>query len=232
MTSKHTNDRDRLGGFETRLLGELKSVVAQRTAQRKAERSALAHARTPLWRRTRVVSVASAGALAIGAAIGLPLVGGETTAPPASAAYEVTANDDGTVTVTIYRFRDADGLEDKLEEHGVNADVSYTPADKRCHPGRYQLADKQHRVGVDMTGHWSFTVRPSDFADDETLVITHDRVGALPPAGVRPGFAFDGSLTETAVGPVGECVLEDDPNYPLRPKRVDGHLTYEIPMVR
>jgi hypothetical protein len=227
-----TSNNGPLGDFEHRLLGELKSVVAHRKAERKAEQSTLTRARTPLWRRPRLVSVASAGALAIGAAIGLPLVGGETTAPAASAAYEVTTNDDGTVTVTIYRFRDADGLEDKLEEHGVNADVSYTAADKRCVPGRYQLADKQHRVGVDFGRHWSFTVRPSDFADDETLVITHDRVGALPPNHVRERMSFDGALVETAVGPVGECVLEDDPNYPIRPTKMNGHLTYKIPLNR
>ena len=54
-----TSNRDRLGGFEERLLGELKSVVAHRNAEQSAARPA----RARLWRRRSVVSVASAGAL-------------------------------------------------------------------------------------------------------------------------------------------------------------------------
>jgi hypothetical protein len=217
-----------LGGFEEKLLRELRSVVARRKAEQAAKRST----RAPLWRRPRVVSVASAGALAIGAAIGLPLVGGETTAPPANAAYEVTANDDGTVTVTIYRFSDADGLEAKLDEHGVPADVAYTPAGKRCQPDRYQPAPKARPVRLEWGARsWTFTVRPSDFAADETLVIVHDRVGAMFPDDRRGAF-FDGTVTDTAVGPVEECVLEDDPNDPMKPRRVDGHLTFMIPNIR
>jgi hypothetical protein len=220
-----TSNRDRLGGFEEKLLGELKSVVAHR----KAELGALRPARTPLWRRPRVVSVASAGALAVGAVVGLPLLGGESTTPPASAAFELTTNDDGTVTVTIYEFDDADELEAQLEEHGVPADVAYTSEGERCQPGRFERAPKAHPVRVKWGKDISFTVRPSDYADDETLVIWNDHLGILYPDGERTG-TFATIATETAVGPVAECVPEDDPNDPVKPKRDDdGSYSYEVP---
>jgi hypothetical protein len=220
-----TSNRDRLGGFEEKLLGELKSVVAQRKAEASAQRSV----RAPLWRRPRVVSVASAGALAVGAVVGLPLLGGESTTPPASAAFDLTTNDDGTVTVTIYEFDDADELEAQLEAHGVPADVAYTPAGERCQPGRFERAPKAHPVRVDWGKDISFTVRPSDFAADETLVIWNDRLGMLYPDGERTG-TFAGIAIETATGPVDECVPEDDPNDPVKPKRgEDGSIIYTIP---
>jgi hypothetical protein len=218
-----TSNRDRLGGFEEKLLGELKSVIEQR----KAERPAQAPTRAPLWRRPRVVSVASAGALAIGAAVGVPLLGGESAAPSASAAFELTTNDDGTITVTIREFDDADELEAQLEAHGVPADVAYTPEGERCQPDRFELAPEQHRVRVDWGKDISFTVRPADFADDESLVLWNDHLGMLHPDGERTG-TFAVIATETAVGPVEECVPEDDPNDPLQPrKNDDGTVSYQ-----
>ncbi|MGH3481439.1 MAG: hypothetical protein ACRDQD_32070 [Nocardioidaceae bacterium] len=222
MTSNRDRGRDDLGGFEKRLLGELKTVVAQRAAELSARRPA----RTPLWRRPRIVSVASAGALAIGAAVGIPLLGGETAAPPASAAFDLRTNEDGTITVTIYEFDDAEELEAQLEAHGVPADVAYTPEGKRCQPGRYTYAPEQHPVRVRWkTNDISFTVRPSDFADDETLIVTNDHLGMVY-GDLHDTFAI--ITTATALGPVEECVLDDDPNDPLQPTHHKDTLEYEM----
>jgi hypothetical protein len=215
-----TSNRDRLGGFEERLLGELKSVVAHR----KAEQSAARPARPLLWRRRSVVSIASAGALAIGAAVGVPLLGGSSTAPSASAAFELTTNDDGTITVTIYRFDDADGLEAQLADYGVPADVTYTPYGKHCQADRYELSPTQHQVDVDNPTpagvplnmndvELSFTLRPADFQPDETLVVenvwrTVDGAGTDPKASAIPLFQL--THVVTAIGPVEPCELEAD----------------------
>jgi hypothetical protein len=212
-----TSNRDRLGGFEERLLGELKSVVAHRKAEQSAARPARA-----LWRRRSVVSVASAGALAIGAAVGVPLLGGSSTAPSASAAFELTTNDDGTITVTIYRFDDADGLEAQLADHGVPADVTYTPYGKHCQADRYELSPTQHQVDVDNPTpagvplnmndvELSFTLRPADFQPDETLVVANEWAGAdtdPPKAGAVRLFQLVHFVT--AIGPVEPCELEAD----------------------
>jgi hypothetical protein len=241
MTSNRGNDRKGLGRFEEKLLGELKSVVAHR----KAELGALRPARTPLWRRPRVVSVASAGALAVGAVVGLPLLGGESTTPPASAAFELTTNDDGTVTVTIFEFDDADELEAQLEEHGVPADVSYTPADKRCQPDRYDPAPTQHQVDVDYGPpragvrlddvnrfKLSFTLRPADFQTDETLVVVNDVWAGetVDPETGTVDLRIQDANVETAIGPVEPCVLEDDVTNPIRPWTHDGAVWYEFRM--
>ena len=207
-----TSNRDRLGGFEERLLGELKSVVAQR----KAEQSDLARARTPLWRRRRVVSVASAGALAVGAAVGIPLIGGETTAPSASAAYTVTVNDNGIITATVRRFEDADGLEQQLESHGINAEVDYAPLDMKCKQPRFTPA--RHVRGavvfsfadpdaVEDVGHevpYTLVVNPARIQPGQTVVLEagHASLGA-----VDGGGASMWADVSVADGPVQPCRL-------------------------
>jgi hypothetical protein len=211
MTSNH----DRLGGFEERLLVELKTIVAQRSADRPAQESAPARA---FWRRSRLISVASAGALAIGAAVSVPLLGGGDSG---SAAYAITSSDDGTVTVTIYEFRDADGLKQQLAGYGVPADVTYTPIGEHCQADRYELSPTQHQVDVDhgtAAGvplnvndvELSFTLRPADFQPDETLVIVNSL--AADEIGSEPGAAqlrHDANVA-TAIGPVEPCELEAD----------------------
>lgn len=216
MTSKH----NRLGGFEEKLLGELKSVVAQR----KAEQSATAPARAPMWRRPRAISVASAGALAIGAAIGVPLLGGETAAPPASAAYTIESNDDGTVTVTIHRWDDAEGLEDGLEKHGVQAEVDYVPEGKRCQPDRGTPSDSAGDIVLEgmVPGEivFRFTVRPSDFGPDDTLVIENSSSGDIESpttSAIRLSQAW-----QVIDGPVEPCEVEDVPPGEIRESIPNG----------
>jgi hypothetical protein len=222
-----TSNRDPFGGFEEKLLGELKSVVEQRGAEQPAAEQP-ARRPAPLWRRPRVVSVASAGALAIGAVVGLPMLGGESTTPPASAAFDLVTNDDGTITVTIYRFDDSDGLEAQLAEHGVPADVAFTPYGERCQADRYEASPTQHEVDVHYGGlgagvpvdspdvELSFTLRPADFQPDETLVIVNNFwAGEVidPETGIRDQRLIEANIA-TAIGPVEACELEADPDEP------------------
>jgi hypothetical protein len=162
------------------------------------------------------------GALAIAVVVGVPLLGGSSTAPLAKAAFELTTNDDGTITVTIYRFDDADGLEAQLADYGVPADVTYTPYGKHCQADRYELSPTQHQVDVDNPTpagvplnmndvELSFTLRPADFQPDETLVVANEWAGAdtdPPKAGAAQLFQLVHFVT--AIGPVEPCELEAD----------------------
>jgi hypothetical protein len=67
---------------------------------------------------------------------GLPLV---DVGNGAAAAYAVTANEDGTVSVEINSLRDAEGLERRLREAGVPAVVQYLPPGKACSDETFTL---------------------------------------------------------------------------------------------
>lgn len=212
-----TSDRDPLGSFEKRLLGELKSVVTQR----KAEQSGLARARTPLWRRPRIVSAASAGALALSAAVGIPLLGGESTAPSASAAYTVTVNNNGTITARVNRLEDAEGLERQLEGYGIPIEVDYAPLDMECEQPRFTHAPDRGAVGFawmsndDVSRTWiEAYVKPDRLLPGQTVVI---QAGYLSLEPVDGGGRSMWAGTAVADGPVKPCKLvPDDDNAPPR----------------
>jgi hypothetical protein len=206
-----TSDRDPLGSFEKRLLGELKSVVAQR----KAEQSGLARARTPLWRRPRVVSAASAGALALGAAVGIPLLGGESTAPSASGAFTVTVNDNGSITARVNRLEDAEGLERQLEAYGIPIEVDYSPAGMECDEPRFTRV-RNNAVGFgfmasdDGSREWiEAYVWPDRLRPGQTVVIRAGHWQAEPVDGGGRGLW---ARTAVADGHVKRCnrVPDDD----------------------
>jgi hypothetical protein len=220
MTSDRTDNRDGLGGFEEKLLGQLRTVVEQR----KAEQSGLARARTPLWRRPRVVSVASAGALAVGAAVGLPLLGGESTTPSATAAYTVTTNDDGTVTASVRRLEDAEGLERQLEVLGIPSEVDFSPAGMQCEQPRftraqhvkgavvYEFADPDAAEDVGHEVPFTATVDPNRLGRNQTVVIEAGYWQAEPVDGGGVGMWAEPAVAD---GPVKPCTLvPDDDNAP------------------
>jgi hypothetical protein len=92
-----------LDTFETALLAELRSVVADRPR-----------------RRARTLTLGGVAA-SVAAAVGIGLaVGGS------SPAFAVHQQADGDVVVTINRLDDAKGLEQALAAQGVTADVDYT----------------------------------------------------------------------------------------------------------
>jgi hypothetical protein len=120
--------QDPLGGFEQRLLRELRLVVVTNPRvspglQRTATSGRFARVRLPL--------AMAGGAAAVAIAIASALPGGG--AP--SKAWAVDRNPDGTVTVRIDSLADAAGLERKLNEAGVPALVQYLPPGKSCADG-------------------------------------------------------------------------------------------------
>ncbi|MFF0726964.1 hypothetical protein [Streptomyces sp. NPDC004134] len=161
-----------MGGFEERLLGELKQVVAERAAEEAAvARPEPVAVRAPRPRRrmwaglTASVGVAAAGAAAV---VALPAMGG-------SAAYAVEKNDDGSVSVTVEKYEDADGLERELEKHGVSAEVDYVRAGMWCQDDRGEGVDRyglfEHAPEQEAGGGMTFTLRPSEFRPGDHVVI-------------------------------------------------------------
>jgi hypothetical protein len=109
-----------VSNFEERLLHELRSVAeaqpaagSRRHGARPGRRLALAGGLVAV-----VAAAAVAGALLLSAGT--------------QAAYAVSKNADGTVTVEIDSLTDAAGLQSKLQEAGVNAVVAYLPEGKMC----------------------------------------------------------------------------------------------------
>ncbi|AJR18123.1 hypothetical protein GUY44_12370 [Pimelobacter simplex] len=97
-----------LDTFEQSLLTELRRHVAERPAPQLRRRS-----RTRRWAATGAGLVA-AGSVAAGAVLLQP-----------GPAFAVQEEADGDIVVTIASLKDADGLERALEEHGVEAEVTY-----------------------------------------------------------------------------------------------------------
>jgi hypothetical protein len=111
-----------LDHFETALLGELRSYVADRPATgTTAPKSPVVG---PHRRRRWAAGIAAAAAAATAYVIVSP--GGSGVSP----AYAVSESADGDVVVTVHRLEDAAGLEAALREHGIDAEVSFDPDDQ------------------------------------------------------------------------------------------------------
>ncbi|WP_433005567.1 hypothetical protein [Kribbella sp. CA-294648] len=157
-------------------------------------------------RRRLAVAVAAGGALVAGVAVAAPLVGGGETASPA---YAVTDAGNGKITVTIYRAEDADGLERRLAQAGLRAEVVYFPRGMHCERS-------PHGVGFDgqwsSTDNWdgqrshgtSYTLKPADF-EGATLVIEQSDSNATVPG--KPARAFSNKMGFLKNGTFGPCVL-------------------------
>jgi hypothetical protein len=137
-----TEQRD-LHGFEQRLLDELRRVIFAGRASMASQHviGAGGPRRRLAW--TRRLALASSVVVVAAAAMvaGIPFVDGEG-GPPAggpAAAYAVTANRDGTVTVEINALRDAEDLERELRRSGVPAVVQYRPPSKGCSEETFAL---------------------------------------------------------------------------------------------
>jgi hypothetical protein len=180
-----------VSNFEERLLRELRIQVADRPVDRGRRRA--------LWRRPRLVLASGlAAVLATAAAAGVFFLSAGTPA-----AYAVTKNADGTITVEIDSLSDAAGLESKLRAAGVDAVVAYLPAGKMCKQPWFTPAGRgaaggmeQSEVGRTSDGATRFTIS-GDMPSDTTLVITtqtgpgNERAlgiawarGAVPPCDV------------------------------------------------
>jgi hypothetical protein len=118
--------QDPLGGFEQRLLRELRQVVLANSWVSPEPRRPAASGRFARVRLPLALAGAAAAALAFAIAVGLP-GGGQP-----SKAWAVDQNPDGTVTVRIDSLSDAAGLERELNDAGVPALVQYLPPGKTC----------------------------------------------------------------------------------------------------
>jgi hypothetical protein len=191
-----------VSNFEERLLVELRSLVEAEPADRGQPR------------RLRL-AVAGGLAAAVTAAAVASVVFFSAGTP---AAYAVTKNADGSVTVEIDSLTDAAGLQAKLQAAGVNAIVEYLPAGKMCAQpwftpaGRQEGETQQSSVGAAGDGKTRFTIS-GDLPADETLVVTtqtgpgDERAlglawaeGEVPPCQVVDAPAGSGPLGGPPVG--------------------------------
>lgn len=197
---------NQLGQFEQNLLTELREVVA--------ERATVPQPRRALPGKRLALATAGGGLLAAGLLVGLPAMNGDQT----PAAYAVETNADGTVTLTITRTDDAEGLERALEEHGISAEVDYPPPGKMCQidPPRYaggegttprSLMVTEGAPRVDAFRRW--TMRPADL-HGKTLVIESLPTSTIALADPHPEDLFYVTIG-IAKGPVSPCVVVDRP---------------------
>ena len=156
-----------MNNFEERLLGELRSAVADREVAPEVQ------PRRHVPRRRIAIAAAACAALAVGASVVVPSLGGETAAE----AFAVSQGPDGKVTVKIYRGEvDAEALERRIESYGVKAEVDFLPAGQWCtyRPstgkigGTYQITD--FWGSSEPPGTMGFIFDPKVLRDD-TLVV-------------------------------------------------------------
>jgi hypothetical protein len=171
-------------GFEERLLVELRrAIVENRSRLPSTPAGWTSNARARLgWRRRIALVGAVAAALAGALAAGLPLVDGGTSP---KAAYGVTTNDDGTVSVEIREIRDAEGLQRRLREAGIPAVVRYLPPGRACDEQTFALVRPGSGRGVIETsehGSMRFEIDKRSLQPGQTLVIytIQDAVSGQP----------------------------------------------------
>ena len=132
--------------FEDKLLGELKTVVANRAA----EQEAAAAAEVPQPRPSRVprLALGGAAALATAAAVFAVSSGGDGT----SKAFAVEQQDGGGVTIEVYSAEDASGLEAALAEAGIRSQVDWLPAGMTCREPRFKSSSAPSALGGELGG--------------------------------------------------------------------------------
>ncbi|MGW2150852.1 hypothetical protein ACWCOT_41540 [Nonomuraea bangladeshensis] len=126
-------------------MDEMDELKAMWQAVPPASPEELAGARQRLLRRARPRRRVVTGPrllVAAGVAAGLvvtPLISGTGTS-----AYAVAESPDGTVMVTVNELRDPSGLEAKLAEAGVKADVTFLAPAMRCTAPRFVSVDQTY----------------------------------------------------------------------------------------
>ena len=157
--------------FEDRLLAELREVVAARPEP------VAVPAAAPRRRRRRA-GIAGTAVAAAAAAVAIALIGG---ADPASPAYAVERQPDGSVEVVINSLSDASGLQAELRAAGVPAVVDYVSPGKACREPRGRIASpgRPFSMGVRSVqgGVATFTVTRDAVGRGETLVISAGQDG-------------------------------------------------------
>jgi hypothetical protein len=203
-----------MSNFEERLLGELRSVVEQQPVDR-GRRRVLRPGR-------RLVLAGGLAAVLAAASAGVFFLSAGT-----QAAYAVTKNADGSVSVEVDSLTDAAGLQAALQAAGVNAVVEYLPAGKMCKQPWFTPAGagaaggmRQSDVGRTGDGATRFTISGNLPADDTLVVTTQTGSGGeqalelgwakgdVPPCEVVDAPAGSGPL---GVPPPGASTNGDQP---------------------
>ncbi|GGO30459.1 hypothetical protein GCM10010116_61000 [Microbispora rosea subsp. aerata] len=171
----------------------------------------------PRRRPLRPALLASALALGVAAAVGVPVLLGSGTP-----AYAVSRNPDGTLTITINEAKDPEPLEATLRSMGVNAVVDYIPSGKRCSPQPRSTSFLSREEAEHPADGRPFLIWPPD---------TDEPAFRIDPAAVKPGqtavlefsVSDDGKNRAAGVwanisnGPVAPCTLVDSDEAPLGP---------------
>ncbi|MFJ8747209.1 hypothetical protein ACIRL2_48700 [Embleya sp. NPDC127516] len=223
--------------FEERALEELKTLAAEGGVP--ATDPPPVRPATSRRRRRAVYGLAASAVLATGIGVGVPMLsGGSAEAQP----FEVVKRPDGGILFKVDEFRNPKGLEQRFRDLGLRAVVDYVPYGKKCAAGRFTerpisnddlnaiyhwLPSPEGRLMTDAElefySHRWTEVRPELIPPDATLVLTATlfKVNAkdLPDPGFRDGRRVHNSdsagsttLYQLADGPVGPCVLVDDPS--------------------
>jgi hypothetical protein len=183
-----------VSNFEERLLHELRGVVEAKPAGRGRRR--------PVWRAPRLVL--AGGLTAVAAAAVLAGVFFFSAGTPA--AYAVTRNADGTVSVEVDSMTDAAGLQSALAAAGVNAVVEYLPEGKTCRqpwftPAGHTPGETQSgSVGRTSDGSTNFTIGGDRPAGDTLVITTQTGPGGEQALGIA-----------WATGDVPPCQVVDAP---------------------
>jgi hypothetical protein len=214
---RQENQRD---DFESRLLGHLKAIVAERGDEASPREAVAPAPRPPAWRR-RGPRLALVGALAL-AAVAVVLIvsaGGSRS----STAFAVEPRPGGGVTIKIFSLEDASGLEAALKEAGIRSQVTWLDAGMVCKEPHYRPSEVhpsggERFGGMTMGGPGAITISvgdpprarlaeraninldPKDFRPDQTVIIS----GAPVP---YDGDPEGGSITkfDVAEGKVEPC---------------------------
>ncbi|WP_125636536.1 hypothetical protein [Nonomuraea sp. WAC 01424] len=194
----------------------------------------------PFGRHTRLERPLLSGRrLAMGAAVAAAVAVGVAVPSllgSAKPAYALTKNQDGSINLKIYDFRDPEHLERELADWGVSADIIYLPLGKRCGNNRAPFlkgdnfglteeelsssdAAAQARLRERLQKSISYqAIRPQDGI---TIYPRHIKPGQIAmievmenpvkPTVESPGVAwqFSGRLT---TGPIEPCKVVADPS--------------------
>lgn len=230
MTGKQTSN----GGFDERLLAELKAVVTERAAAATRAEAEDHTAVRPAWRRLGPRFALGSG-IAVAAVAAALLISAEGDS--ASKAFAVVPQPGGGVTIKIYSLEDAPGLEKALTEAGVRSQVTWLPAGKVCREPHYKrsivhLPGGGSFSGMQMTGPGGPTIavgstqryresfgkhRRGELSDDEMANLN------LDPAAFRPdqSVVISGTPTpyngEPEGGSIASLGVAEGPVEPCEP---------------
>lgn len=138
--------RKRRGGFEDKLLNELKAIVARRGAEQEAMVEIATN--PPIWRRRTPRLAGTAAVVAAAAAVLIFNSGGGST----SRAFAVEPQDGGGVTIRVNSPEDSKGLEAALAEAGISSQVTWLPAGMACREPHFTPSSVKTALGGTIVG--------------------------------------------------------------------------------